>query len=405
MSVYGYARPSTPSLEAFAADAVVFDNAYSASSTTGPSHATLFTGIYAPRHGVNANAVVLAEHHHTLAEVLREEGYQTAAVIGSFVLDARFGFAQGYDVYQQDFTREEGKFDIQEWEGIAIRDGFDRRATAVSQRAVEWLTRTRNPRRPFLLTLHYFDPHEPYRPPIEYARRLAAGRNNLRAGYDGEVAYVDDEIGRVLAALDELDLAKSTLVVITGDHGQGLEQHNDPYHAVNIYEESVRVPLMMRWPGKLRPGRRTLPVEQADVLPTILGALGIEAPGEIDGLDVGVGGRGNEDKDLASRPVFLYRQFYTPGRKLRKVVLSGEQFAVRLEGWKLIVAEDERRWELYDLGRDPGELENLYDARPAVVTRLTPILDAWRRYVTVPPGQQLLGEEERAKLRALGYME
>ena len=135
----------------------------------------------------------------------------------------------------------------------------------------------------------------------------------------------------------------------TRHHGQGLEQHNDPYHAVNIYEESVRVPLMMRWPGKLRPGRRTLPVEQVDVLPTILGALGIEAPGEIDGLDVGVGGRGNEDKDLASRTVFLYRQFYTPGRKLRKGVLSGEQFAVRLEDWKLIVAEDERRWELYDL--------------------------------------------------------
>jgi arylsulfatase A-like enzyme len=405
MSVYGYARPSTPNLEAFAADAVVFDNAYAASSTTGPSHATLFTGIYAPRHGVNANAVVLAERHHTLAEVLRDEGYQTAAVIGSFVLDARFGFAQGYDVYQQDFGRDEGKFDIQEWEGIAIRDGFDRRATVVSRRAVEWLTRTRKPHRPFLLTLHYFDPHEPYRPPIEYARRLAAGRNNLRAGYDGEIAYVDDEIGRVLAALDKLGLAKTTLVVITGDHGQGLTQHNDPYHAVNIYEESVRVPLMMRWPGRLRPGRRSLPVEQVDVLPTILGALDIGAPEEIDGLDLGVGWRSNEDRDLASRPIFLYRQFYSPGRKLRKVVLSGEQFAVRVEDWKLIIAEDERRRELYDLGRDPGELENLYDARPAVVTRLTPVLDAWRRYVTTPPGQRILGEEERAKLRALGYVE
>lgn len=405
MSVYGYARPTTPNLERFAAGAVVFDMAYAASSTTGPSHATLFTGIYAPRHGVNANAVGLAEHHTTLAERLRDEGYRTAAIIGSFVLDSRFGFAQGFDVYEQDFRRGEGKFETQEWEGIAVKDGFDRRAIAVTQRAIEWLRRARKPRQPFLLMLHYFDPHEPYRPPIEHARRLATGRSTLRAGYDGEIAYVDEQVGRVLDTLEELGLADSTLVVITGDHGQGLEQHNDPYHAVNIYEESVHVPLLVRWPGRARPGRRAVPAEQVDVLPTILGALGISAPEGIDGVDLSDVLRGETEARLASRPVFLYRQFYTPGRKLRKVVLDGEQFAVRDGAWKLILAADEGRRELYHLGHDPDELENRYEAEPAVIARLTPILDAWRRRVSVPAGEQILDEAGRAKLRALGYVE
>ena len=401
MSVYGYERPTTPHLERLAESSVAFDAAYATSSTTGPSHATLFTGLYAPRHGVNANAVALGETHVTLAEVLREHGFDTAGIIGSFVLDGRFGFAQGFDVFQQDFDLGGGKFKATHWEGIRLKEGFDRRASDTTARALTWLESARDTSKPFFLFLHYFDPHEPYVPPEPYRSSFVQDESDAVQNYDAEIAYTDAQIGRFLDALDAMGLRQQTLVIVTSDHGQGLGQHNELYHAVNIYEESVRAPLLMGGPGIVVPQRRAELFEQVDVLPTVLGLLGIESPAGVDGEDLSALLR-NEAPAAHPSAAFVYRQYYPRRHQVRGARVGGEQFGVRQEHWKLI--DGPGGTELYDLATDPHELTNVYAAEPIVGTRLREALEAWRARLHVPASTPVaLDESERAKLRALGY--
>jgi arylsulfatase A-like enzyme len=413
LSLYGYTFPTSPFLEELAAAGTVFDECYAAAPATAPSHATLFTSRSPLNHRVVKNAVRLAERHETLAEMLRDRGYATAAVLSSFVMNAKFGLGQGFGHYDDMLSLRGSSIRWKEWEGQTVTGGFDRRAGAATDRAVAWLEDERDPDAPFFLFVHYFDPHDPYDPPTAYRERFDnpsidhPGVRTMLKHYDGEIAYTDDELRRLVAALDRLGLADDTLVIVTGDHGEGLMQRGYQYHGAHIYEEAVRVPLLVRWPGHVLAGRRHAgPVTIADVVPTIHELCGWP-----------LAGRGFQGRSLAASlrdgtpppadgPVFLYRIPYEPHSEFG-VWVDGEKHGVRAGSWKYLVSENEGTRELYDLARDPGETRNVADEQPERVRELAGMLADWRAAVTVPDSlteEPVLSDEDVQKLKSLGYI-
>ncbi len=379
VGAYG-ARPSpTPTLDRLAREGVRFATAIAPTPLTLPSHATLLTGLEPPRHGVRHNGLYrLDEEVVTLAERLRESGRATAAFVSSFALARPHRLDQGFDRYDDTMTAREGRFD------------YERRAGAVTDAALAWLAERREP---FFLWIHYYDPHAPYRPPSPFAEAFPG------APYAGEIAYADAEIGRLLAALQESGRLDRTLVAVTADHGESLGEHLEADHSYTVYGAATRVPLILRGPGV--PAGRVVDgvVGSADVAPTLLGRLGLPplstADGDVDG------------RDLA--------RFWAEGAAPPEGVAYAETLATKLDlGWSPVHAVRSRehlyvrvpRPELYDVVRDPGELENLLEGddaeASAVAARLDAALDAVlageRGDSTAPVDAATL-----EGLRALGY--
>ena len=412
LSAYGYARDTTPVLRELAAAGTRFAQAYAAAATTAPSHATLFTSLYPLAHGIVRNGLELRPAELTLAEILRERGYATAAFVSSFVLDARFGFAQGFELYDDDFDPGQASFPAgHEWRDQEIPGGFDRRADETTRRTVEWLATGRDPARPFFLFVHYFDPHAPMSPPEPYAARFApepgAPRLDLRISrYDGEIAFVDEQIGALLDALARAGLDERTLVAVTADHGEGLLQHGQMAHGVHLYDEAVRVPLLLRWPGVVPAGRVVeTPVALVDLAPTLLELLGV--PAQERGFQGGSLARALAEGGALDpeRPVHLQRRHYD-GEQVGDEWVEGDLYGVRQGRWKYLESGDGSRRELYDLAEDPGETVNLEASHPAEARRLAAGIARWkaasRRGGEAP--KDLTGSE-REGLRALGYVE
>jgi arylsulfatase A-like enzyme len=412
---------ATPAFDGLARDGVLFEQAIAPAPQTTPSHATLFTGQEVLHHGALRNGAPLDAAAETLAEVLRHAGYATAGFASSFVLDDRFGWAQGFDVYESEFPRrgETMRHRGALWKKFEF-EGFDRRAGETNAHALPWLAAAPEP---FFLFVHYFDPHAPYagRPrlvaqvPDAFARREAADRiDGLRAvmpgidreqlahvlrHYQAEVLAVDAALGALLAALDARGLRDRTLVVVAADHGEGLGQHGTLDHAPNVYEEQVRVPLLLRWPGSLAAGRRIAePVGLVDVAPTIAELAGAQFTGELDGRSLAGALQAGAVRD--PRPIIGRRQRYERVYQGHR----GTKFFVRSDRWKYIRATEDPD-ELYDLEADPNELRDLHAANPEAAARLGGILDAALarhpdRVISVEPS-----EEVRRGLEALGYAE
>lgn len=413
LSLYGYGFPTSPFLEELAAGSTVYDECYAAAPATAPSHATLFTSRSPLNHRVVKNAVRLAERHETLAEMLRDRGYGTAAILSSFVMNAKFGLGQGFDHYDDKLSLAGSSIRWQEWEGQTVTGGFDRRAVAATDQAVAWLENERDPDEPFFLFVHYFDPHDPYDPPNPYRERFDnpsidhAGVRNMLKLYDGEIAYTDDQLRRLFAALERLDLADDTLVIVTGDHGEGLMQRGYQYHGAHVYEEAVRVPLLVRWPGRVPAGMRHAgPVTIADVVPTIHDLCGWPLAGHgFQGRSLAAGMLAGEAPP-ADDPVFLYRIPYEPHHEFG-VWVDGEKHGVRRGRWKYLTADDEGTRELYDLARDPRETSNVVAEHPEEAAALATMLADWRAAVTVPDSltdEPELSDEDVQKLKSLGYI-
>jgi len=410
-SAYGYGRETTPRLARLVEQGVRFEVAYAPTASTGPSHATLFTGRYPVGHGVVKNGLVLPEQHETLAAHLLESGYQTAGIVSSFVLDPRFGLARGFEHYDARFIDSATRTN-QIWEGHQV-ERFDRRASETTDTAVRFLRDQRDPKRPFFLFVHYFDPHAPYAPPQTHARRFdSPGKDDRHSrtigDYDSEVAYTDLEIGRLLDELDGLELADRTLVVVTADHGEGLGDHGFSQHALYLYEEAVRVPLILRFPGAIEAGSTLAgPVEFIDIVPTVLDLLGLERFGVgLPGRTLAPALRGDERLD-PSHPVFLQRRPYRNGSvdvDEGRVQVGGPKFAIRRGRWKFIAGRNRER-ELYDLQTDPGESHNLIQTKPEIVSELSRKLTAWRERHEGARAELSIREEDKRGLEALGYAE
>jgi arylsulfatase A-like enzyme len=401
-SVYGYGRETTPNLERLAAEGVLFSLAYAPAPTTGPSHATLFTSLHPITHRVVKNGRVLVPAHRTLAERLRERGWATAGVVSSYVLDARFGWDQGFELWDDDFDRATATTMVPSGSGVEV---FDRTADATTRRAVSWLESERDTSRPFFLFVHYMDPHEPWVAPPEFVERFRTpdvpvdGVSGLIARYDAEIAFTDQQIGELLAALERLGLAKDTIVAVSADHGEGLLQHGELHHGTQLYEEQMRVPLLLRWPRGLPAGRVIDgAVSLIDLAPTLLELAGVppEAGDAMQGRSLAPVLEGRAPLDPA-RPIFLFRPNNTE--------IPGEQYAVRQGDWKLIRGPGEGRRELFDLSQDPREREDRAAAEAARADALERQIAAWLREHERPdPAPGGVSPEDLERLRALGYV-
>ena len=412
LSAYGYGRPTSRRLEALAAEGVRFDRAYAPSATTGPTHATLFTSVHPITHGVRKNGHVLGDAFETLAGLLGGVGYETGGVASSYVLNAKFGYGRGFDRYDDDLSQAETPSGVRLWEGIQVEGHFYGRADDTTRRALELLDQREDPSRPFFLFVHYFDPHDPYTPPPGYTPPFSPGPkealklNRTIFRYDTLIAYTDQEIGRLLDGLRERGLAEDTVVMVVADHGEGLMQRGHMAHGVHVYEEAVRVPFIVRWPGRLRAGKVVeAPVALLDVAPTFLGLAGLEGGAAFRGRDLSPVLRGDVAEPDA-RPIYLYRRTYAGGEVSPGVYAKGEKFGVRDGRWKLIEGPEEGTLELYDLLTDPQELRNLAASEPDRVEALRGRLEAFRaEHERDGGGAAPISPEDRARLKALGYGE
>ncbi len=367
---WGGPRGLTPNLDALAARGLVFEEAVASAPLTLPSHATLLTGLEPPRHGVHDNgSYVLPAGLETLATRLKAEGYATGAFVGAYVLDRRFGLARGFDLYDDRIARNAS--------GASVLES-QRSGAEVAEAARAWLAGGSGP---FLLWAHLYDAHAPYEPPSPY-REAHPGQP-----YDGEVAFVDACVGTLVAAARARTAADGTgepLVAAIGDHGESLGEHGERTHGFFVYQSTLRVPFLLAGPGVPAGERRGGVARTADLLPTLLGALGIAAPPGLDGVD-----RLKRPSPRESYAETLYPvQFGWAALR-----------SFRADGWKLV---DAPRPELYDVASDPGEAHDLARERPEAVERLRRAVRALGARAR-PSAFATPDAAAQERLRALGY--
>jgi arylsulfatase A-like enzyme/Flp pilus assembly protein TadD len=382
LPAWGYEGVETPHLDGLVRAGIRFSQAVSTVPFTLPAHSSILTGRYPPAHGVRENVgYVLGEGLPTLAEMAAAAGYDTGGFVSSFVLDGRWGIGRGFDTYFDDFDAPPGERANM---GSVQRDGAETVAAALA-----WLDR-RSAERSFLLWLHLYEPHDPYTPPEPFASRHA-GRP-----YDGEIAYADELLGRLVRGLRERDLYATTALAVTADHGEGLGDHGEAFHGFFVYDSTMHVPLVLRLPGDEQGGRVvTTPVSHVDLLPTLLGLAGVTPPTAIDGASLLPLARGEQrsPRPLYSESLYpLLHYGWAPLRALRDGTLKYIEAPLP---------------ELFDIDADPVERQNLVRGRRADVDRLRGDLDRLREQLEAAPAAAAeadLDEETLARLQALGYL-
>ncbi len=362
----------TPTLFRLAEHGVRFRAARSPVPLTLPSHVSLMSGLLPPAHGVRENGDVLSPDVPRLAVRLREAGYDTGAFVGAFVLDGRFGLREGFDRYDDRVQRELKSPDRLEAE---------RPAEEVVTAALSWLDqRPPTAARPYFLWIHLYDPHAPYRPPPGH---VPAGL----APYDGEIAYVDVQVGRIVDRMTARGDFDRSIIVVAADHGESLGEHGERTHGMLLYEATLRVPLIVRSPN-IAPAIRHEPVSLVDLFPTVLRLAGLDVPPGLDGTDL-FAETPARDRDVYSETTYPRVAGWSP------------LAALVTDRWKLIQSND---IELYDLERDGGEQQNLYASRQPLAAALRGRL----RTLVDKPGVAIptrpITPEAADRLRALGYV-
>ncbi len=375
LGCYGHAAARTPHLDRLAADGALFEQCTTSAPITLTSHASVFTGLQPYAHGVRLNGSYrLGPEHTTLAESLATAGRRTHAQVAAMVLNAGYGLSQGFESYNDLSERPAADGDDAQ---------VELRASAVSDEAVRWLRDVGGA--PFFLFLHYFDPHYPYAAPKEFADAISDP-------YDAEIAYADQQVGRVLAALRELGREADTLVIVFADHGEGLGEHSEPTHGSFLYDTTLQVPLLMRLPGVIPPGRRIAAQSRLiDVAPTVLGLLGLPPLPNAHGIDL----RPMLVGDTADMRLAAYSENHYPRLWLGFSSLR----SWRADGWKYIHAP---RSELYNVLADPAESTDLFGREGQ---RAASMADGLKRALAdarAPSGSSA-GGVDLEKLEALGY--
>jgi arylsulfatase A-like enzyme len=439
LSCYGYSRKTTPHIDRLVPESLVFSRAYSASSWTLPSHASLFTGCYPSMHGAdradNTPAPYfcrkLSNANVTIAEILSDYGYRTFGVIAGALCSSAFGMGQGFAYFNENLS-EHG----------------DRRAAAVSDAVLEWLHNNARHKKqekfmlfnvalPVFGFIHYFDAHHPYRPPAPYDNlypgrddsiilhygdsreatypgqewklltdiikrthvMTGAEKSHLLSQYDGEIAYVDSQADRVLNALRELQIFDSSMIIIFADHGEFFGEHNLALHGMALYEEMLHVPLIIKYPAWMKKtGTVNTPVSLVDVMPDMLKTVSIQKPKNVQGvafdeLNRKIIAENVQDPTWKNRPDHAYL-----ARDL-KVLYRGN--------YKYIWASDGRS-ELYDIIADPLEQNNLITKNSELVQNMEKELGQWKHTFQPVHGDNDAVKTDKAvidQLRGLGYIE
>src|SRR5581483_4246671 len=341
---YGYDRVDTPALDSLAKDGVRFTQAFTPSPITNSSHTSILTGLLPSSHGVTDFGIPLFSEHVTWAELLQQQGYQTAAFIGAVILDSQAlapGLDRGFDFYDNFPEHSTSK---SRWGRV------ERRGMEVVQHAESWLDRHRTA--PRFVWVHLYDPHDPYEPPAPYSETY---KDRL---YDGEVAYADSALAHFIAYLKKQGAYDNTLLVVVGDHGEGLGEHQEQTHGIFLYDTTTHVPLIVKLPQQRATGKViNMQVRTIDILPTIVDLLGEAVPARFDGESLRASLAGT---DAANRPAvgetdYPLRFGWAPLRSLRD------------GGFKFIQAP---RPELYDLQSDPKELQSKYAPDSPIAQKL-----------------------------------
>jgi arylsulfatase A-like enzyme/Flp pilus assembly protein TadD len=378
LGCYGYKLIRTPNIDALASDSVRFLRAYTPVPVTLPAHTVIFTGTYPTLSGMHDfSGNKLNPNQLTLAAVLKQQGYVTGAVIGSAVLDSRFGLNRGFDYYYDhfDFNR------LQE----SNLEEMERPGNVVADLALDWLGK--NYHNKFFLWMHLYDPHYPYRPPGPYSEQYKD------RPYDGEIAFADAQVGRLIAFLKAKDLYRNTVIVLSGDHGESLGEHREKTHGFFIYNATLHVPVIIHLPQDR--SAKTVPdlVSLADLMPTILADLKVDVPAQVQGRSL------LPLMTLKNDSRSLYAETFLP----RLHFNWSELRSVETENYQFI---DAPKPELYDLSKDPDETLNLYPEKKAVADELRARLN---KLVHQYSADQELAEKTgldpalMERLKSLGY--
>jgi choline-sulfatase len=375
---YGDEDIQTPALDDLARHGIRFAQAFTPSPITNSSHASILTGLLPSGHGVTDFARPLASESPTWAEFLKKRGYKTAAFIGAVILDSKAlapGLDRGFDFYDNFPERSQTK---SRWGRV------ERRGTEVVRRAEAW--QDAHPRGPHFVWVHLYDPHDPYEPPAPYSTQY---KGRL---YDGEIAFADLALANFVGHLKQRGWYENSLIIVVGDHGEGLGEHHEQTHGIFLYDSTLHVPLILKLPGRSTASVIQSQVRTTDILPTVLDLLSIPSPQTLDGqsLKPYLSGKESVSRTLFGETDYPLHFGWAPLR------------AVRAEGFKFVEAP---RPELYDLNTDPGELKNTYAPWDATVQKLRKILAEERaqKPPTAPSGGTV-GVATLDELRALGYL-
>jgi arylsulfatase A-like enzyme/Tfp pilus assembly protein PilF len=383
LHAYGFDGIQTPNFDRLAREGVLFEQAVSPAPLTLPAHSSIFTGRFPPAHGVRDNGgFFLDDRETTMAERLQAGGFTTGGFVGAYVLDHKWGIAQGFQTYFDDF-------DLSKYQSLSL-GSVDRPGNEVADKALAWLDRVGAKR--FFGWVHFYDAHSPYDPPEPFKSRYAGHP------YIGEIAFVDAQVGRLLAYLDEHHLTDHTIVVVMGDHGESLGEHGEGTHGFFVYQATMHVPLVIRAPFSTMAGRRVADtVRSVDILPTALELLGVKTSDHLEGASlVPLMTGAKQELGLAAYSEAIYPRFHFGWSDLRALT-SGR--------YTLVAAP---RPELYDLQQDPGETRNLYPERQALGDRMNQELIALETRMSAtaaaPKAAVEVDPEARARLAALGYV-
>jgi choline-sulfatase len=377
---YGYKGIRTPALDGLAEQGIRFTQAFTPSPITNSSHTSIMTGLLPSSHGVSDFGVPLAAKYPTLAELLTKGGYRSAAFIGAVILDSKNlapGLDRGFEFYDNfpEHTTTKSR-----WGRI------ERRGMEVEQRAESWLNT--HPDGTQFVWLHFYDPHDPYEPPPPYSETY---KDRL---YDGEIAYADSALGQFLAYLKKQGWYEGAMIVVVGDHGEGLGEHHEDTHGIFLYDSTTHVPLIVKLPKEREAGRTVEgQVRTTDIMPTVLSLVGIAAPANLDGdsLEALFGGGEAVSRTVFGETEYPLRFGWAPLRSVRK------------EGYKFIEAP---KPELYELRGDPGESRNQYEPWNGTVQKLRKTLAELSAKSPAPekasPAAVSAGTVD--ELHALGYL-
>lgn len=416
LSCYGYAKPTSPRIDEIASKGIFFEKALCQTPQTLPSHASIFTGMHPRTHKSITHESPVDDDLTTLAEILKRKGYTTAAFVSSHVLDSRLNLDQGFDTYWEIHKVKETKERVK-----AQKQAVDLTTEAV----IDWLRG--NKHKPFMIWVHWFHPHRPYNPPPAYLKRFAGDYhrpsitdsdtltmiwrhkielsqsdvNYIVGCYDGEVAFSDEQVGRLVDEIERLGLSKNTIMVITSDHGEILYEHEYYFgHDIALYEECLWIPLIMVGPGPLsRPKRISDPVEAIDIMPTLLDLLKIDKPPQIEGRSLLTL---IETKSTSQVEYFFSETFPFPEKGLPR-------HAVRTRSHKLVWRETEGEIvkELYDLVNDPKEKANVFSTESQIAAKLDSVLASWisKGGLRPAPIPTALEAGRYKILKSLGYLD
>ena len=379
----------TPNLDALARQSVIFNRAYCQVPVTSPSHVTILSGTYPQFHHVNDFGVPFPKDIPSLPAILREHGYKTAAFVGSVVLDPKSGWVpgigRGFDTYDADFGASAEE---------AGRRNLERPAGAVVARAQAWLKS--HAARPFFLWIHLYDPHAPYDPPEPFKKRYAS------RPYDGEIAYVDQVLGKFFETLRTRGLYDNSLIAVMSDHGEAFGEHGEHYHGIFLYDETIHVPLLFRMPAQQFAGMQVdTRAQLVDVAPTIMDVAGIPVPKAVQGDSLLPVIKSVSDGSASAKlppDRLAYAETDYPHINFGWSSLR----ALRTDKYLFIEAP---RKELYDQAADPGAEHNLAVTSAAVTQTLNDRLESFRRQTAGAAQAQAVKRDPRLarQLAALGY--